>query len=537
MLHVAQSEEDPLKQAKMIKTARDIIYKLKTGHKPLYRKHLTREQIQTATESEVNEMAQEKMSAYMSLAKDLTAKGDEKKAKFYLDRINNLMSDPRSALLRQHRHRKRRELAQKKIDQLLEKVTKENDPEAKKKLLDMANFLEHHPNKGMKKYNQEVEQRLMNEAKEIAKKLLIQAKDDQDPKRQRAKMIAAKKLLDKPLNTLKEMKMKELQRTYLLTVPETCKRFVSEAFHHTVEESNLKKLDLDKIEPMKLIGFAAKTIRDEKPERNLNKIQMTKIEPIVTGQQKELISKGKKIFPEKEVVFKTLPKPPKVSTPKQDSKKEQSDVTTSPAKPSHNNKQNLVTVQKTVTQNKSASVVQTGRKIESQTTTVKSTADVSSIIKNTKQKTVEKNQIPATKLPEIVKKVEVKISAPIQSQLVKKKLKQQVRVDKKPEAKLTQQPSGKKEKKTSNGKIAKTVGNIAIGTSKVAQNPKKQEAAVKGTSVSNKSLAKKVAESGLIKQSSSLKTKPLSKKPAVKDSSISQSATKQISGSSLGKSI
>jgi len=57
MLHVAQSEEDPLKQAKLIKTARDIIYKLKTGHKPVYRKHLTREQIQTATESEVNEMA------------------------------------------------------------------------------------------------------------------------------------------------------------------------------------------------------------------------------------------------------------------------------------------------------------------------------------------------------------------------------------------------------------------------------------------------------------------------------------------------
>lgn len=55
----------------------------------------------------------------------------------------------------------------------MEKVSKETDPEAKKKLLNMANYLEHHPNKGMKKYQRELEHKLMEEAKEIAKKLLL----------------------------------------------------------------------------------------------------------------------------------------------------------------------------------------------------------------------------------------------------------------------------------------------------------------------------------------------------------------------------
>lgn len=116
-------------------------------------------------------------------------------------------------------------------------------------------------------------------------------------------MIAAKKLLNKPIKTLKEMKMKEMQRTFLLTVPETCKSYATKAFDLTMSDTNLKKVDLGNIEPMKLIGFATRTIRDEAPEKNQNSIKMTKIEPIVTGQMKQLLSKGKKVYPEKSVVF------------------------------------------------------------------------------------------------------------------------------------------------------------------------------------------------------------------------------------------
>lgn len=58
ILKSAENEVDPLKQAKMIKKARDMIFELKTGHKPKYRQHLTKEQIRTASADEINEIAQ-----------------------------------------------------------------------------------------------------------------------------------------------------------------------------------------------------------------------------------------------------------------------------------------------------------------------------------------------------------------------------------------------------------------------------------------------------------------------------------------------
>lgn len=162
--------------------------------------------------------------------------------------------------------------------------------------------------------------------------MLKQAKDDTNPKRQRSKMIAAKNLLNYPIKTLRKMKIKDMQRSFLQTVPQKCKSFVKDAFGQTLDAHNLKKVSLDSINA-KTVSLAAvdsqegyklihedhlnsmlaqrfsswmknkmlaqentpHTIKDEKAPTNLNQVQMTKIKSINPKAQHTLKATGSSV--------------------------------------------------------------------------------------------------------------------------------------------------------------------------------------------------------------------------------------------------
>ena len=248
ILEQAEREGDLKKQMKMIKKARTIIYKLKTGHKPKFIKHLTMEAIKTASDEEIKDIAEKEESEYMALAKQAKSRGEDKKAKKFLDYVGDLVNNPKRALINHNKERKAAKDAETKIQRLLKQVSLTKDPAAKMKLLNMAKFLEKHPNKGMKMYRIKMRKKMVKKAKKMAQKLLEQARNEQNPERQKQKMIAARRLMNYPIKTLRKMKIKQMQRSYVSTIPRRCRKFVRTAFHKRLSFLDPQKIHADDID-------------------------------------------------------------------------------------------------------------------------------------------------------------------------------------------------------------------------------------------------------------------------------------------------
>jgi len=230
LLEKAKLETNPQAQADMIKQAQDIIYSLKTGLKPEPSKKVTEENLQTWSPEKIQKFANEKIAEYMKLAKQARKDGKAAKAEKLLNEVGELMRDPKEALTQHRKKEKNRDIAKETISKLIDKAKKTKSDIRRKEYLNMAKELETHPNIGIKKFKKNKLSKMVKKAEKMAKKLLEQAKTDENPISQTIKIKTARALLEHPIKALREMKVRQEQDDLIKGSPPVCHPFLLEAF-------------------------------------------------------------------------------------------------------------------------------------------------------------------------------------------------------------------------------------------------------------------------------------------------------------------